>query len=101
MSLGEFLRRHWKHSICLTFLLLTFSTFITVAFPLETKIQRFFGMPFRMYGEGVFPWLGDLEDRKVFFIGGVFLNIFFWLLVSIAIVQLYLGIKSRRKKREG
>ena len=82
----------------LTVVLLAVSTGMSAVSPLRTKIQTYIGFPFRMYGEGVFPWPGDLEDKRVFFLGGFVLDIAFWWLVSVIVI---LAVRRLTRVRRG
>jgi hypothetical protein len=93
LMLHKTLKTYWKHTFLLAFILFIAAGVVSAIFPWQTKISKFIGIPFRFYGEGILPWLGDLEDKKVFFTGGLFLNIFFWFLISSIILLLFRVVK--------
>ena len=89
------MKTYWQYTLFLTFLLFIVSGVISAIYPWQTKISKFIGVPFRFYGEGILPWLGDLEVKKIFFTGGLFLNILFWFFVSAAMVFLFQSVKKK------
>ncbi len=82
MSWKSFIKQEWRKTVLLALLLLIASTFFGLLI-FKTKIQTYLGFPWRFYGEGIFPWLGDLEDKVIFSLPKLLGNIVFWFIIAL------------------
>lgn len=77
--------KNWKQIVILTIILFLVATIVSFLFPFQTKIQSYIGIPLAFYGYGVFPWLGDLEDRTIFSFTKLLVDIIIWFIISVFI----------------
>ena len=86
----------WKQTFLLAFALFAVSTILSFSF-FRTKIQIFVGFPFWFYAQGIFPWLGDLEDKTLFSIGRLISDIAFWYFISIMVLLVKNHLEQKKK----
>ncbi len=94
MKIKDFFKRRYKKIMLLTFVLFLISLIV----PVYTKIQSYYGLPLFFYAEGVFPWIGDLESKTLFFLPELVFDIIFWFLISSLIIVIY-DAKTKIQKR--
>ena len=87
IDLKDILIKNWKQIVILTVILFLVATEVSYLFPFQTKIQSYIGIPLAFYGKGVFPWLGDLEDRTIFSLTKLLVDIIFWFIISVFIYR--------------
>ena len=96
VSRKYFFFRNWQQLSFLTLLLFLVSSLISFLFPIETKLQGYIGIPFSFFAKGIFPWLGDLEDKTLVFYPQLFIDLIFWYIVSILILLVWTKLSRNR-----
>ena len=86
-ELKDILIKNWKQIVILTIIIFLVANVISFLFPFQTKIQNYVGIPLAFYGYGVFPWLGDLEDKTIFSLTKLLVDIIFWFIISVLIYR--------------
>jgi len=90
----NFFQRYWIVLMCLPMALLAASTILSMPFT-STKIQTYVGWPLAFHAYGVFPWLGDLEERSFFYLGNLLIDMAIWCIIAVLGVFYYSKYKRR------